>query len=62
MTGFFSVMPAKLVLMSRGTGERREEGEGAEVAGVGVSGALEFMISSALIFSRRAAVAELPAA
>jgi hypothetical protein len=53
MTGFFNVMPAKLVLMSRGTAERREEAEGAE-AGVGVSGALEFMISSALIFSRRA--------
>jgi hypothetical protein len=54
MTGFFSVMPAKLVLMSRGTGERREEAAGAEAAGVGVPGALESMISSPL-FSHGAA-------
>jgi hypothetical protein len=45
--------------MSRGTGERREEMEGAEAVGVGVPGALKFMISSASIFSRRAAVHEL---
>jgi hypothetical protein len=46
-------MPAKLVLISSGTGERREDDRGAEAVGIGVPGALESMISSAPIFSWR---------